>query len=191
MSTRYTSAIPDHYYAIFAFYEPFLCTVGFLGAWADPKTTHDSQAPWPAGIPPPDELPRASLVTVLQLAHVCFLVGVINFFLLSATRRHLHAHPGLQEKLVSALLTPLLIGDVLHIYVTIWALGDDKWNFATWSPMLWTTVGLGLTLLVPRIFWHLGVARYVDSRDGIAVRQKSTSVGAPSEKPTAQQSTIR
>ncbi|KAL0576909.1 hypothetical protein V5O48_005055 [Marasmius crinis-equi] len=187
-TTRYTSPIPDHYYAIFAFYEPFLCTVGFLGAWADPKTTHDSQAPWPADSPPPvsiDILPRASLVTVLQLAHVCFLVGVINFFILSATRRHLHAHPALQEKIVSSLLVPLLIGDVLHLYVTIWALGDEKWNFATWSPMLWTTVGLGLTLLIPRVLWHLGVARYVDSRD--AIRPKRT----PSEKPTSQSPAIR
>ena len=131
------------------------------------------------------------LQTVMQLAHVCFLIGVVNFFILSATRRHLHAHPGLQEKLVSALLTPLLVGDVLHLYVTIWALGDEKWNFAIWSPMLWTTVGLGLTLLIPRILWHLGVARYVDSRDGIALRQKSTSVPVPSEKPIAQAPTIR
>ncbi|ESK96063.1 hypothetical protein Moror_7408 [Moniliophthora roreri MCA 2997] len=171
--TRHTSAIPDHYYAIFAFYEPFLCTVGFLGAFADPKTTHDSQAPWPADNPPPVVLPLASLVTVIQLAHVCFLVGIINFFILSAARRHLHAFPALQEKVVWSLLTPLLAGDILHLYVTIWALGDQKWQFETWSPMLWTTVGLGLSLLVPRILWHLGIGRYVDSRDRL--HQKSST----------------
>jgi hypothetical protein len=31
------SAIPDAYYAVFAFYEPLLCWLGFLGALADPK----------------------------------------------------------------------------------------------------------------------------------------------------------
>ncbi|THV08486.1 hypothetical protein K435DRAFT_771973 [Dendrothele bispora CBS 962.96] len=162
-----TSAIPDRYYAIFAIYEPFLCAVGFLGAWADPKTTHDGQAPWPNDSPPLDELPRATLVTIIQLAHVCFLLGIINHFVLSAARRHLQNNVALQEKIVSSLLIPLLLGDILHLYVTIWALGDQKWNFREWTPMLWTTLGLGLTLMIPRICWHLGIGRYVDSRDGI------------------------
>ena len=68
--------------------------------------------------------------------------------------------------MVSALLTPLLIGDFLHLYLTLWALGDERWDFQNWSPMLIITVVLGLTLLVPRIMWQLGIARYVDSRDG-------------------------
>jgi hypothetical protein len=32
------SAIPDFYYAVFAFYEPALCLMGFVGAFFDPKT---------------------------------------------------------------------------------------------------------------------------------------------------------
>lgn len=32
------SAIPDFYFAVFAWYEPFLCLVGFVGALFDPKT---------------------------------------------------------------------------------------------------------------------------------------------------------
>ncbi|KAF8897593.1 hypothetical protein BD779DRAFT_1465741 [Infundibulicybe gibba] len=148
-----TSAIPDFYYFCFAAYEPFL-------------TTHDAQAPWPAGLPPPDELPRATRVTILQLAHVCALIGVVNYFVLSAARRHLHANPALQEKIVFSLLAPLLVGDVLHLYVTLWALGDLKWDVWNWSPMLWTTIILGLTLMVPRVAWHMGIGRYVDRRDG-------------------------
>ena len=62
-------------------------------------------------------------------------------------------------------MTPLLMGDVFHLSVTLWSLGDARWVFAEWSPMLWTTVLLGLTLMVPRILWHLGVGRYVDKRD--------------------------
>ncbi|KAK0453760.1 hypothetical protein EV421DRAFT_707553 [Armillaria borealis] len=160
------SALPDFYYFIFAAYEPTLCILGFFGALADPKSTHDGQAAWPSDSPPPDVLPRASLVTVIQLAHVCALVGVINFFLLSAVRKHLHALPALQEKFTFALLCPLLIGDLMHLYLTLWSLGDQKWDVRNWSPMLWATIGLGMTLLIPRICWHLGIGRYVDARDG-------------------------
>ncbi|KAJ3937254.1 MAG: hypothetical protein NXY57DRAFT_692401 [Lentinula lateritia] len=182
-SPRPTSAIPHVYYAIFACYEPLLCLLGFIGASSDPKTTFEGQAPWPADNPPPAELSRAGLVTVIQLAHVCFLVGVINHFVLSAARNHLASVPAIQEKVVLSLLTPLLIGDILHLYVTIWALGDEKWNCRTWSPMLWTTIGLGLTLMVPRICWHLGIGRYVHSRDGQqrddSSRDSSSKYSAP------------
>lgn len=154
--------------------------LGFIGAWSDPKMTHDGQAPWPADSPPPAELPRASLVTVIQLAHVCFLIGVVNFFVLSAARDHLASNVAVQEKLVFSLLCPLLIGDLLHLYVTFWALGEDKWNLSTWSPMLWTTIGLGLTLMIPRICWHLGIGRYVHRRDG----QRVTSPGPESKSST-------
>jgi hypothetical protein len=160
------SAIPDAYYAIFAFYEPFLCILGFIGTFADPVTSHNQQAPWPANNPPPDSLPRATLVTIIQLAHVCSLVGVINNFIFTAARRHLHAQPALQEKIVGALMVPLLIGDLAHFYVTLWALGEQKWNMREWSPVLWATMLLGLSLLIPRIAWHLGIGRYVDKRDG-------------------------
>lgn len=85
--------------------------------------------------------------------------------MLGAARRHLHSQPALQEKIVCSLLTPLMIGDVAHLYVTLWALGDHKWEVWRYSPMLWTTLGLGLSLMVPRLTWHLGIGRYVDARD--------------------------
>ncbi|KAF5344103.1 hypothetical protein D9758_008890 [Tetrapyrgos nigripes] len=173
-----TSAIPDRYYAIFGVYEPLLTALGFLGAIADPRTTYIGQAPWPEDSPPPAGLPRATIVTVIQLAHVCFLLGFVNFFVLSTARRHLRDQVALQEKVVSALLTPLLFGDLLHLYVTVWALGDEKWNFRAWTPMLWTTFGLGMTLLIPRICWHLGIGRYVDARDGLILRKGTSGKSA-------------
>lgn len=114
---------------------------------------------------PYDVLPTATLVTIIQLSYVCSLLGLVNLFVLSAVRTHLKSKPALQEKIVGSLLTPLLIGDIFHLGLTLWALGDQRWNFQNWSPMLWTTVILGLTLMVPRVCWHLGVGRYVDSRD--------------------------
>ncbi|KAI0268383.1 hypothetical protein BC834DRAFT_952736 [Gloeopeniophorella convolvens] len=160
------SAIPPVYYAIFCIYEPMLTTMGLVGAFIDPKKTHNSQAPWPPSSPPPDHLPLATTVTILQLAHVCGLLGLVNIFVLGTARRYLSGQPTLQEKVVGALLTPLLIGDIFHLVVTLWALGDVRWKFLEWSPMLWTTVILGLTLLIPRVTWHLGIGRYVEARDG-------------------------
>ncbi|TFK75850.1 hypothetical protein BDN72DRAFT_809557 [Pluteus cervinus] len=165
-TTSSLSAIPNFYYFCFAAYEPFLTTIGFLGALADPKAAHDAQAPWPVDNPPPTIFPLATHVTILQLAHVCALLGIVNLFVLTAARQHLGSHPALQEKIVFSLLTPLLVGDFAHLYVTLWALGDQKWDFANWSPMLWTTVILGFSLMIPRMAWHLGIGRYVDRRDG-------------------------
>ena len=92
-------------------------------------------------------------------------MGLINFSLLRTARRYLSNQPAIQEKIIGALLMPLLIGDVLHLVVTLWALGDVRWNFSQWSGMLWATVVTGFSLMIPRITWHLGIGRYKDSRD--------------------------
>ncbi|KAH9049161.1 hypothetical protein EDB84DRAFT_1182185 [Lactarius hengduanensis] len=160
------SALSPVYYAIFCIYEPMLTTTGLIGTLLDPTKTHNLQAPWPSHVVPPAHLPLATTVTVVQLAHVCGLLGLINIFLLRAARRYLSDQPALQEKIVGALLTPLLIGDILHLVLTMWVLGDERSNFSQWSGMLWATVFLGLTLLIPRIAWHLGIGRYVHARDG-------------------------
>ncbi|KAJ6515827.1 hypothetical protein C8R45DRAFT_957739 [Mycena sanguinolenta] len=161
---RPTSAIPFAYYTVFAIYEPALTTLGFLGAVLDPEGTHNYQAPWPNGSPP-EELPLATRLTIIQLGHVCALLGLLNVWLLTAARVHLSFQPALQEKIVGALLTPLLIGDVAHLWISLWALGDQRWNVQNWSPMLFITFTLGFTLFVPRVMWQLGIGRYVDSRD--------------------------
>lgn len=99
----------------------------------------------------------------------------MNCFVLTAARKHLNTNLALQEKIVRALLIPLLIGDVMHLSVTFWALGDHKYDFANWSPMLWTTNIVGFSLLLPRMAWHLGIGRYVDTRDGPSGRFPPTS----------------
>ncbi|KAH7914181.1 hypothetical protein BJ138DRAFT_1144306 [Hygrophoropsis aurantiaca] len=179
---RPASAIPDFYYALFAFYEPALTLLGFIGALHDPVTTHNTQAPWPVDSPAPDVLPKASVVTVIQLAHVCALMGIVNFFVLTAIRKHLALQPALQEKIMKSLMIPLLIGDGLHLYVTLWALGEERWDVVNWSPMLWTTIVLGTSLMIPRIMWHLGIWRYVDARDGKGRESSSASPAITNEK---------
>jgi len=94
----------------------------------------------------------------------------MNCFTLTAVRKHLSYNLAVQEKIAQALFIPLVIGDVLHLTVTLWALGDQKFDFASWSPMLWTTNLLGLSLMLPRMAWYLGIGRYVDTRDGSQTR---------------------
>jgi hypothetical protein len=103
----------------------------------------------------------------MQLGHMATLLGVINFFVLSAARTYLAKHPALQERIIASLLTPLLIGDCTHLFITFWALGEDAtWDCRQWPTTLWLIVVLGFSLLIPRALWHLGVGRYVDMRDG-------------------------
>ncbi|KAI9063297.1 hypothetical protein FKP32DRAFT_1592741 [Trametes sanguinea] len=166
-----TTALPWFYWLIFGLYEPLLAICGFLGAMVDPKKAHDAQAPWPSGNAPEAPLSKATQVTMLQLAHVVGLLGLINFFVLGAARKYLFAHPALQEKIVGALLTPLLIADIVHLTITWWALGDSRWSFWEWSGLLWVTFLTGFSLLVPRVAWHMGIGRYVDRRDGQASRK--------------------
>ncbi|KZT12501.1 uncharacterized protein LAESUDRAFT_689068 [Laetiporus sulphureus 93-53] len=164
MSTPST-ALPTFYWLVFGVYEPLLTSLGFMGAVFDPKRTYDQQAPWPAG-GPPDAMPLATRVTILQLGHVAGLLGLLNFFVLSACRKYLASQPALQEKIVGALLKPLLLGDFLHIGITLWALGDSRWDIASWGGVLWITIVTGFSLMIPRITWHLGIGRYVERRDG-------------------------
>ncbi|KAI0307277.1 hypothetical protein B0F90DRAFT_1807918 [Multifurca ochricompacta] len=149
--SRSRSALPPLYYTIFCIYEPILTTTGFIGTLLNPtKAQH---------------LPLATRVTIVQLAHVCGLLGLVNIFLLRAAHQYLSTQLALQEKIVGALLTPLLIGDILHLVLTLWALGDVRWNVSEWGGMLWVTVLLGFTLLIPRVTWHLGIGRYMEARD--------------------------
>lgn len=178
------SAIPLFYWLVFGCYEPILSIGGAVGAFVYPlevsaglqnqpkKTADDTpqtyrqQAPWPNDSHPESPLPTATVVTLYQLAHTVALLGALNIFVLWAARKHLWSQPAIQEKVVRAQLTPLLFGDVLHIVITLWALGDERWDVSKWGGILWLTIISGLTLFVPRVAWHMGVGRYVAVRDG-------------------------
>ncbi len=108
---------------------------------------------------------------MMQFAHVVGLLGLINVFVLWAARQYLFGQPAIQEKIVGALLTPLLLGDVFHMTITLWALGEGRWDVRHWSGTLWVTMVSGITLLVPRVAWHLGIGRYVHHRDGFHAKK--------------------
>ena len=141
-----------------------------IGAHCAQKT-YTQQAPWPDHELPQGALPRAAIVTLMQLAHTVGLLGSLNAFVLWAARKYLWSQPAIQEKVVGALLTPLLLGDFLHIFLTLWAIGDDRWDVQRWQGTLWITIITGIILMVPRLAWHLGVGRYMESRDGYVVKK--------------------
>ncbi|EMD40771.1 hypothetical protein CERSUDRAFT_80426 [Gelatoporia subvermispora B] len=165
-----SSALPTFYWLVFGVYEPLLTLCGFMGVLADPKQAFEQQAPWPSNTPP-EKMSSAAYVCILQLANVGALCGLINLFVLQACRKHLFAQPALQETIVGALLSALLIGDIAHLTITLWALGESRWEVSKWGGLLWVTIVSGLSLMVPRIAWHLGIGRYVDRRDGQFVRR--------------------
>ncbi|EKM59205.1 uncharacterized protein PHACADRAFT_249493 [Phanerochaete carnosa HHB-10118-sp] len=168
---QHSSALPVFYWFVFGWYEPLLATGGALGALLYPEQVYIQQAPWPQDELPQGPLPRAAVVTLLQLAHTVGLLGLLNFFVLWAARKYLWSQPAIQEKIVGALLTPLLLGDFLHIFLTLWAIGDDRWEVQKWQGTLWITIVSGFTLMIPRLAWHLGVGRYMDNRDGRPVKK--------------------
>lgn len=110
--------------------------------------THNMNGPWPVGVALPETLPAATTVIMLQLAHTCALLGIINFFVLTAVRGL--RSPALQEKIAMSLFTPLLVSDVSHILVTLYGIGDTRWNVDEWPSIIWITIITGLTLLIPR-----------------------------------------
>jgi hypothetical protein len=93
-------------------------------------------------------LPAATTVAVLQLAHTCALLGIINFFVLTAVRGL--RSPALQEKIATSLLAPLLVSDVTHLLVTLYGIGDTRWSVDEWPSIVWITLITGLTILIPR-----------------------------------------
>ena len=110
--------------------------------------THNMNGPWPVGVALPETLPAATTVTMLQLAHTCALLGILNFFILTAARDL--RSPALQEKMAASLFTPLLVSDITHILVTLYGIGDARWNVDEWPSIIWITIITGLTLLIPR-----------------------------------------
>ena len=99
-------------------------------------------------------------MTILQLVNVSFLLALVNLALINAARRCFAHDARAQEVVYRALFAVLLFGDFAHIGVTLYAMGPEvRWKFGEWSALTWVTVVTGVSLLVPRALWHLGVGR--------------------------------
>ena len=71
----------------------------------------------------------------------------------------------------------------MHLWVTFYALGDERWDYWNYTPTIWAVIGFGVALLVPRAMWHLGIWRYVHTRDAGKV---NITAGVPSDRDVSQ-----
>lgn len=94
-------------------------------------------------------------------------MALINLSVINAARRHFTQDPRAQEVVYKALFRVLMFGDFAHIGFTIYAMGPDmRWEFGRWSTLTWVTIVAGVSLLVPRALWLLGVGRDVPTGTG-------------------------
>ena len=104
-------------------------------------------------------------VTLLQLISVLLTMALLNISVIHTTRRYLAHDPAAQEIAYRSLLSVLMFSDFAHTFVTLYGMGPEmRWAFGRWSGLTWLTVGVNITLLVPRALWHLGVGRDVGTR---------------------------
>jgi hypothetical protein len=101
-------------------------------------------------------------------------MALINLFIINAARHSFKQDPGAQEVVYKALFTVLMYGDFAHIAVTLYAMGPEmRWAFGNWSALTWVTIIAGITLLVPRALWHLGVGRDVPTLADLKTKKQA------------------
>lgn len=121
-----------------------------------------------------------AIICQTVVAHA--IIGFLNASVLRAIRKL--PSPALQEKIAKSLMISLAIGDVLHLFGMFYGIGDVRWKTKEWPQVLWLSLGIGITLFIPRcvgvattpspregnrsyyrICWLLGIGRYVAARD--------------------------
>ena len=99
-------------------------------------------------------------VTLPQLIVVLLAMALMSVSVIHTTRRYFAHLPAIQEVIYRSLFGVLMLSDVAHTFVTLYGMGPEmRWAFERWSALTWVTVGVNITLLVPRALWHLGIGR--------------------------------
>jgi len=99
-------------------------------------------------------------------------LALINLLLINATRHHFAQDPKAQEVIYKALSTVLMFGDFAHLGITLYAMGPMRWEFGSWSALTWFSLTVGVSLLVPRALWHLGIGRDVPTHTDSKVKKR-------------------
>ncbi|BEJ17910.1 hypothetical protein CspHIS471_0701870 [Cutaneotrichosporon sp. HIS471] len=156
--------LPPFYYYFFSLVEPGLSVAGALYAAFRPETYAADLLP--SGVEKLTQAVGNTLRGRMMCGQLgsCFLVLAMNSFSLVPVFRR--QTPALCEKLTSALLVPLLIGDFTHIILTLVALPGtlafEPWN---WTQLIHGNVSITLGLIVMRMLWFLGVGRQSPAAD--------------------------
>jgi hypothetical protein len=147
-SNRYV--LNGYFSWIFMVIEPLSTFAGWLGGF-QPDLLLGSTA---GDLLP---LPRPVLQVVLQLANCYLLVGLMSAVVMRTT---------VESRVISALIAALLIGDIGHVGVSVYALGNDFW-----SPLKWSSVDLGnipftTFLAVNRVAYFISIQKPKAQRRG-------------------------
>ncbi|KAL1412084.1 hypothetical protein Q8F55_003081 [Vanrija albida] len=164
-----SDTLPPHYFYFFWLVEPGLSVAGALYAiiWPEeyaldllPSTTERITNIVGRTV-------RGQMVFG-QLGSLFGILAMISFSLFPLFKWTLGTQPALQEKLVRGLLVPLLIGDYVHIILTLVPLPSEiRWSPLEWTGLIHGNVDVTTVLILFRTAWLFGIARYVPS-DGEA-----------------------
>ena len=165
--------LPWPYYFTFAIYEPLLGIVSGIWAFANPREVNGVLQDYRKGELTPYTLHLTRHLTPRPHGRPRTLQGendpsTCQCKLSNGPHQRLHhpcrhftQDPKAQEVVYKALFTVLMFGDFAHIGVTLYAMGPMRWEVGSWSALTWVTILAGVSLLVPRALWHLGVGRGV------------------------------
>ena len=84
-----------------------------------------------------------------QLGNAYLLLGFLGVFILNTTT---------EPKVVRAYIWALLLGDIGHVGITLYAMGwDQSMAVGNWNPVVWGNVGVTSFLFCMRILYLLGI----------------------------------
>jgi hypothetical protein len=170
MAMGTNNALPGVYYTVFGVIEPALMALSFLTSMLDPEKPCANQA-LPASPLLRRSIHPAAYITLFLAALVEASVAFFIYSRLAPIREGMKKECMrrsliLQEGACKALLVPFAIGDVGAIAVTFYALGWEATEDAQeWSVGVWSVVGLGISLALPRWAWFAGLGRWCSSSE--------------------------
>jgi uncharacterized membrane protein len=125
----------------------------------------NTQAPWAAPTSAPAELSAQARVTLFQLIIVVLVQAFTSLSFIHSARWYFAHDPAAQQFVYQSLLNVLILGDAAHLAMSLYAVEPAmRWQFGSWTALMWATVGADVFLLVSRALWHLGVGRDMITR---------------------------
>ena len=69
------------------------------------------------------------------------ILGVLGTFLLPSLQKHLSPHPALHERVLRTYLAALLVGDFVHVAITLhYTPAEVRWAPQRWTLLMWGNV---------------------------------------------------
>ena len=133
----------------------------------------NAQAQWTTPARPSTELSVQAKVTLYQLIVVVLVKALFCLSSIHSARRYFVHDPAAQQLIYRSLLGVLMIGDAFHLAATLYAVEPaTRWQFGSWSTLMWATVGVDLSLFGSRVLWHFEVGRDVIPRSESTGKRK-------------------